>query len=120
MLTFKTITDISKLPATDPAQAVIQNILADFPRDADRDGYIILVEPGDTEINLPELKLPIADMQWEGVTKQDGHYHAVYLTNNEFALEFVVPDAEWLPADVRNNLEAHAESWVPYVKAPPF
>ena len=120
MLTFKTITDISKLPATDPAQAVIQNILADFPRDADRDGYIILVEPGDTEINLPELKLPIADMQWDGIWKQDGHYHAVYLTNNEFAIEFVVPDSDWLDPALRKCLEEQAQMSPPYMKEAPF
>ena len=57
---------------------------------------------------------------FDGVTKRDGHYHAVYLTNNEFALEFVVPDAPWLDADVRANLEAHAGDWGSYVKAPPF
>ena len=120
MITFKTIIDLSKLSPTDPTHAVIQDILADFPRDADRDGYIVLIEPGDTIIDLPELKGPIADMQWEGVWKQDGHYHAVYLTNNEFALEFVVPDAPWLPAEIRYSLEAHAEDWPPYLKNQPF
>ena len=62
----------------------------------------------------------MADLCFDGVTKRDGHYLAVYLTNNSFALEFVVPDADWLPADVRANLEAHAEGWVPYLKESPF
>ena len=120
MLTFKTVTDLDQIRSTEPARVVIQDILADFPRDPDIHGYIVLIEPGDTTVDPPEVKGTMADMLWDGVWKQDGHYHAVYLTNNEFALEFVVPDAEWLPADVRNNLEAHAESWVPYVNAPPF
>ena len=78
------------------------------------------MQPGDTRIDLPEIKGCIANLSWDGVTKRDGQYHAVYLTNNEHAIEFVVPDAEWLPAEIRDNLEAHAESWPPYMKTTPF
>ena len=120
MKIFKAIADISKLALNNPSRAVIQDILADFPRDADIHGYVVLVQPGDTAIDLPELKGRLNDLSFDGVVKHDDHYLACYLTSNEFAIEFVVPDAPWLPADVRDNLEAHAESWVPYVKAPPF
>ena len=41
---------------------------------------------------------------------------AVRVTNNEFALEFVVPDAEWLSADIRESLEAHTESLSSYIE----
>jgi hypothetical protein len=118
MLTFKSIADLTKLSPTDPAHAVIQNILTDFPRDADTHGYIVLLEEGDTEITLPELKGNIADLSFDGVTKQDGHYHAVYLTNNEHAIEFVVPDAVWLSADLRDSLEAQISA--SYLKEHPF
>ena len=120
MLAFKTVADLAKLHPTDPAHVFIHDLLTGFPRDPDTHGYVVLIEPGDTEIDLPELKGTMADLCFDGVTKHDGHYLACYLTNNEFAMEFVVPDAEWLDADVRANLEAHAEDWVPYVKAPPF
>jgi hypothetical protein len=120
MKTFKSTADLAKLPPTDPTHAVIQDILADFPRDPDIHGYVVLVEQGDTRIDLPELKGTLANMSWDGAWLKDGHYRAVYLTNNEFALEFVVPDADWLDAAIRASLEAHAGDWVPYVKAPPF
>lgn len=69
------------------------------------DGYFILIEPGDTVIDLPELKRTIADMSWDGVWLKDGHYHAVYLTSNEFALEFIFPAS--IDGAIRENLEAH-------------
>ena len=37
----------------------------------------------------------------------DDYFYAVYLTNNEFALEFLIPDAEWLDADLRERLEEY-------------
>ena len=120
MIAFKCTTDLNQLPSIDPSRTVIHNLLNDFPRDPDIHGYVVLVQPGDTQIDLPELKCPTVDMSWDGVTRQDGHYHAVYLTNNEHAIEFVIPDAAWLPEDVRANLDAHAGAWVTYLKAPPF
>lgn len=84
------------------------------------DGYVIQIEQGDTHIDLPELKGTIADMSWDGVWKQDGHYHAVYLTNNEFAIEFIIPNADWLDADLRESLEEQAQRSPPYMKDPPF
>lgn len=120
MIIFKNTTDLAKLPADNPARAVIQSILSDFPRDPDIHGYTVLIEPGDTDINQPELKAPIADLCWDGVTKQEGHYHAVYLTNNEFSLEFIIPDADWLDADLRASLEEQAQKPPPYMKDSPF
>lgn len=118
MIIFKTIADLAKLPPDDPTHAVIQSILAGFPRDPATHGYIVLIELGDTHISLPELKAPMAEICWDGVWKADGYYHAVRLTNNEFALEFIVPDADWLDADLRENLEAQLSA--SYVERPPF
>lgn len=83
-------------------------------------GYTVLIEQGDTLIDLPELKAPIASLCWDGVWKQDGHYHAVYLTNNEFAIEVIIPEAGWLDADLRASLESQAQKPPPYLKDPPF
>ncbi|PLX92375.1 MAG: hypothetical protein C0621_09600 [Desulfuromonas sp.] len=71
------------------------------------DGYLIVIEKEDVSgvLRLPELKRRLIDIPWEGVTRKDGHYHAVYLTNNEFSLEFLIPDADWLPADLKRALE---------------
>lgn len=110
MITFKAITDLDQLSLTDPAHDVIQErldrLLETFhPYDPDTHGYVVLIEQGDTRINLPELKGPMADIEWDGVWKQDGHYHAVYCTNNEHAIEILIPEAEWLDADLRASLE---------------
>jgi len=120
MITFKSIADLAKLSPADPAHDVIQELLAAFPRDPDIHGYVVLIEPGDTEISLPELKGTIADLCFDGVSKQGVHYIACYLTNNSWGLEVVVPDAPWLPAEIRYSLEAHAEDWPPYLKNQPF
>ena len=125
MLTFKYTADLAKLSRSDPAYIVVRErlylLLDTFPAyDPDTHGYVVLVQPGDTRIDLPELKGTMAEMSFDGVTKHDGHYHAVYLTNNEFALEFVVPDADWLDEGIRNNLEVHAQDWPSYMRSPPF
>lgn len=118
MLTLKSTSDLVKLTPDNPILAIIHNLIQQFPRNFDIHGYIVLIEPGDFQIDLPELKAPIADISWDGVTKQDGHYLAVYLTNNEFALEFIIPDADWLDSDLKATLEDQAQKPPPYLKDP--
>jgi hypothetical protein len=104
MQTFKSMQDLKQLSAKDPAYAVVRERISALP------GYVILIEEDDTTklIDLPELKGRLEDMSWDGVSKEYGFYHCVYLTNNEFALEFIIPDADWLPVDLRQSLDAHA------------
>jgi hypothetical protein len=109
MIILKSMTDLNQLNPSDPAITIIKKHfvrMAEFYPDS---GYLILVEEGDTEksLALPELKRPWADILWEGVSRLDDYFYAVYLTNNEFALEFLIPDAEWLDADLREGLEEH-------------
>lgn len=101
MLIFKTMQDLRQLSAIDPAYSVVRERMSALP------GYVILIEEGDTTIELPELKGRLEAIGWDGVSMVHGYFHAVYLTNNEFALEFIIPDAEWLPAEIRDNLERH-------------
>lgn len=70
------------------------------------EGYIIVVEADDLKqpLDLPELQGEWHQISWEGVFKKGGHFHAIYLTNNEFTLEVIFPDTDWLPADIRANL----------------
>ena len=110
MIIFKSVTDMNQLAPSDPAYTVIKKHfvrMAEFYPDG---GYLILIEEGDTEkpLALPELQRRLKDILWEGVSRLDGFYYAVYLTNNEFALEFLLPDAEWLGGELRKSLEAHA------------
>lgn len=109
MLTFKSMRDLNKLPPSDPAYTVVRKHCLSIANPEDR-GYLILIQEGDTDrvLDLPELPRRLVDLSWEGVIKEDGFYYAVYLTNNEFALEFLIPDADWIKGDLRETLEAHA------------
>ena len=75
------------------------------------DGYVVLVEATDLDkpLELPEVQCEWVDIinRCEGVVLKDGHFHCVYLTNNEFAIEFLLPDEEWLPEELRMRLLEH-------------
>ena len=75
------------------------------------DGYVVLVEEDDIKkpLDLPELKGPWADIinDCEGVVRKDGLFHCVYLTNNEFAIEFLIPDEEWISEELRERITEH-------------
>lgn len=109
MLTFKSMHDLDQLDPTNPAYAVGRKHCLTIVNPEDR-GYLVLIQEGDTEkaLDLPELKRRLVDLSWEGVIKEGGFYYAVYLTNNEFALEFLIPDADWIKGELRESLEAHA------------
>ena len=67
----------------------------------------MLIEKEDTRIHLPELKADLATLSFDGVFMASGYLHGVYLLNNSFALELIIPDRPWLNAAIRANLEAH-------------
>jgi hypothetical protein len=73
----------------------------------ENDGFLVLIEPSDTSGDLHELGLSyrLHEVPFEGVTLEEGIFHAIYVPNNQFALSFLVPDADWLPAEVREHLE---------------
>jgi hypothetical protein len=109
VIIFKSVTDLNQLDPSSPALAVIKKHfvrMAEFYPDS---GYLILVQKEDMQrdLDLPELKSDWADILWEGISRLDGFYYAVYLTNNEFALEFLFPEADWLNVDLREKLEEH-------------
>ncbi len=104
MKTFKTLKDLRQLQETDSSHREVKRGLK---REGHIEGYFVLIEEGDREFELPELSGDIATLSFEGVFKVHGYYHAVYLTNNSFGIEFVIPDAPWLDADIRTSLEQH-------------
>jgi hypothetical protein len=77
----------------------------------DLEGYVVLVEEDDIKnpLDLPELKGPWVDIinGCEGVVRKDGLFQCVYLTNNEFAIEFLIPDEDWLPEELKMRLFDH-------------
>ncbi len=102
MKLFKTISDLQQLQKTDPAYRIVNTCLT---RTGHLEGYFVLIEEGDREFELPELSGNIATLSFDGVFKAHGYYHAVYLLNNSFGIEFVIPDASWLDADTKANLD---------------
>ena len=74
------------------------------------EGYVVLVEEDDLKkpLDLPELKGDWVDIinRCEGVVRKDGLFHLVYLTNNEFGIEFLIPDADWLDHELRTSIES--------------
>jgi len=112
MKTFKSVHDLAQLRGDtlhDTIKKVLTTVVADPSYVPEDDGQLVLIEPGDVDRVLSDLDLPwrLSKVPFEGVTTIDDCFHAVYLPNNQFALSFLIPDADWLPEDVRRHLEAH-------------
>lgn len=71
----------------------------------------MLIEPGDVDRVLTVLAPPyrLCEVSFEAVRVVAGHHVGVFLANNQYAIVFLVPDALWLPAAVREHLERHME-----------
>ena len=76
------------------------------------DGCAALIEESDVDRALSDVGLRhrLDEVPFEAVHMVEGHYVGVFLANNQFAITFLVPDAPWLPEDVRRHLEEHMES----------
>ena len=115
MKTFKCINDVDRFrnhPLHSTIEKLVVPIIADCPEyRPEDDGYLVLIEPGDVDRVLDDLDMPwrLSEVPFEGVTVVDGCYHAVYLANNQFGLDFLTPDAAWLSGELRHVLEAHLD-----------
>jgi hypothetical protein len=116
MITFKSPEDLNKLPASDPAFPLIEELIKDLieaytweghPYNADWYGFTVLIQKGDTARTLDELwdGATLLSIPWEGITLRDGFFIAIYLANNEYGLCFVIPDALWVDGDLRELIE---------------
>jgi hypothetical protein len=116
VITFKSTSDLSKLPPTDPAFPVVRDLverlIEDYtweghPYDPDWYGYTILIQEGDTDRELDEIwdGCTLLTIPWEGIMLRDGFFIAIYLTNNEYGLCFVIPDAPWVNGELRELIE---------------
>jgi hypothetical protein len=88
MFIFKTHADLAQLPPWHPALPIVTELLKRLSPDC---GYLVLVEEGDDFINLPEIRSRLVDIAWDGAGKLGRYFHAVHLTNNEFAISFLIP-----------------------------
>ena len=118
MLKFTSEADLLRLNPADPAHPIIEEFVRRLITDAKKskfgyspeaDGYLVLLDRNDLDRPLTEIwgddAYSLIDVPWEGVTRQDGFYVAVFLANNDFGLVFVIPDEAWLPDELRNVLE---------------
>ena len=114
MITFKSQADLGKLPQGHPAYPVIKELIEllidDFPEqpyNADDYGYLVLVEPGDTDRELLELDMPwrLAEIAWEGASLRQGFFVATFLGTDDYGLLFIVPDEPWVNGELRQVLE---------------
>ena len=76
--------------------------------DPDDDGYVVLVEEGDTDADLEREtgSYSLRTALFEGCVHENGVFLSCVLHNNQFGISIVVPDAPWLAADVRARLMA--------------
>ena len=115
MKTFKSVSDLEQVrndPLYETIQSLFLSIVADCPEYCpEDDGYLVLIEPDDVDRVLDDLDVPyrLSEVPFEGVTMIDGCFLAVWLPNNQFGLDFLIPDADWLPGEVRRHLEDHLD-----------
>ena len=121
MKTFRSRQDLTKLSPTHPAHSVLDELIrvimdADPTFNADHHGYLVLIEEGDQDAPLSEIgwdEYRLATLPYEGITKQQGHYIAIVLANNEYGLVFVFSEQlvhGELADVVRENLDPPVET----------
>jgi len=102
MITFQSRSDLSKLPPRHHVLPLVAELLEQIGPDC---GYLVLIEEGDVNVDLPELHCRLVDIPWDGATRLGHYFHAIHLTNNQFGIGFLIPDAPWVSGKLRSVLE---------------
>lgn len=117
MLEFKSTEDLAKLSTDDPAlqllvQDLVKCLITDYISEGydyipEDDGWICVIEEKDKDRVLTEIwsDWTLLDIPWEGITYRDGYFLALFLANNQFGIEFVIPDAPWVDGELRKMIE---------------
>ena len=86
---------------------IVIRMLGHFEYSPEDDGFVVLIEEGDVDRVLSDLGLPyrLHEVPFEAVHMQEGHYCGIYLANNQFAIMFLIPDADWVSGELRRHLE---------------
>ena len=94
-------------PISPMLQGIVVGMLGHFHYDPADDGYVVLVEEGDIDRVLTDLCLPyrLQEVPFEAVHMTEGHYCGIFLRDNQFAITFLIPDADWIQGDLRQHLE---------------
>ena len=118
MLTFESISDLKKLPPTDPAYSVIHEILERLhklteqegrPYQGNIDGYICLAEPRDMNCTFDQI-LPgytLETVPWEAVHMHRDIWVAAFVPNNSACTLVLIPNETWLTSNLRRVLCAN-------------
>ena len=101
MITFKSHDDLRQLQPDDPAYPVMEELVKvlidDFNEPGqtyspDDFGFLVLIEPGDTDRELTEIDMPkLTEVLWEGASMRDGFIYAVYLGTDDYGMGFLIP-----------------------------
>ena len=116
MLEFKSPEDLAQLSPDDPAFPIVEDLVKRLITDyiaegwnyiPEDDGWICLIEPHDKDRALTEIwsDWTLLDIPWEGISQHDGYFLALFLANNQFGIEFVIPDAPWVDGELRKMIE---------------
>jgi hypothetical protein len=94
-------------PLNPMLRGIVVGMLGHFHYDPADDGYVVLIEEEDIDRPLADLCLPyrLCEVPFEAVHILEGHYCGIYLANNEFAITFLIPDADWVQGELRQHLE---------------
>ena len=94
-------------PLSSMLRGIVVRMLGHFEYDPQDDGYVVLIEQGDVDRPLADLCLPyrLCEVPFEAVHMTEGHFCGIYLRDNQFAITFLIPDAEWLTPDIRSHLD---------------
>jgi len=94
-------------PLSPMLRGIVVRMLGHFEYDPEEDGYVVLIEEGDSDRPLARLCLPyrLCEVPFEAVHTTEGHFCGICLANNQFAITFLIPDAEWLTPDIRSHLD---------------
>ena len=89
-------------------RGIVIRMLGHFEYSPEDDGFAVLIESGDVDRVLTDLRLPyrLCELPFEAVHMLEGHYCGIYLANNQFAITFLVPDADWVQGELRKHLES--------------
>ena len=120
MLQFKSKEDLQQLPPDDPAYPLIANFVqklivdykADgFGYDPNADGWICLVEEGDVDRPIDEIweGTKLANLFWEGFTKQDEFFIGIFLSSNQCGWAIAIADKPWVNGELRRVIEENLD-----------
>ena len=113
MITFKSHSDLEKLAPDHPVYPVMEELVELLIDDFNTNGhpiedfgYLVLIEPGDTDRVLTDIDMPwtLAQVPWEGASMRQGFIYAVYLGTDDWGVGFLIPDADWVNGELREVL----------------